>query len=86
MASCDDIETNTLFASQNNADFPILSDPEKSVAKEYGVLMPIGFPNRWTFYIDPKGVIVHIDKSVSPRKAGEAIADTLRQLNTPSVQ
>ena len=86
MASCDDIETNTLFASQNNADFTILSDPEKSVAKEYGVLMPIGFPHRWTFYIDPEGVIIHIDKNVSPRKAGEAIADTLKQLNTPSVQ
>jgi peroxiredoxin Q/BCP len=86
MASCDDIETNSLFASQNNADFPVLSDPEKSVAEKYGVLMPMGFPHRWTFYIDADGVIVHIDKNVSPTKAGEQIADTLKQLETPSVQ
>src|SRR5690606_3547469 len=38
MASVDPLAKNVEFAEQTNADFPLLSDEEKAVAKEYGVL------------------------------------------------
>ena len=37
-ASVDTPEQNTKFAKSLDLDYPILSDPDKSVAKEYGVL------------------------------------------------
>src|SRR4026209_1941851 len=55
MASVDPIDGaqgNKAFAESMKADFPLLSDTSKETAKAYGVLMPQGFSNRWTFYID----------------------------------
>ena len=62
MVSVDDLDTNTRFAKEHEADFPILADPEKKVATAYGVLAPAGFANRWTFYIGADGRILVIDK------------------------
>ena len=42
MVSVDDAETNKKFATEHDADFPILSDPEKGVATSYGVLGQTG--------------------------------------------
>lgn len=85
MASVDDLETNTKFAQQHNADFPILADPEKNVAKAYGVIRTDVPPERqlagrWTFYIGPDGKIVDIDKKVSAKSAGEDLAKRLEAL------
>ena len=51
-ASCDQVKRNTEFAKALKLDYPILSDPEKKTAREYGVVTdkrPVPF--RWTFYI-----------------------------------
>jgi peroxiredoxin Q/BCP len=83
-ASVDDAETNKKFAESLNVDYPILSDPDKSVAKAYGVLMPeYGVANRWTFYIGPDGKILDIDKKVSPATASEDIAKHLDAAKVP---
>ena len=37
-ASVDDAETNKKFAESLELDFPVLSDPDKSTAKAYGVV------------------------------------------------
>ena len=59
----DDAEANRKFAQSLGATFPILSDPEKTTAKAYGVLnLTHLFANRVTFVIDKEGVIQHIDK------------------------
>ena len=83
MASTDDIETNSKFATANGADFPILADPDKQVAQAYGVLGMMGFASRWTFYIDAQGKIAYIDKDVSVVKAG---ADTAARLAALGVE
>lgn len=63
------------------ADFAILSDPGKSAAKPYGVLMPIvGLAKRWTFYVGSDGRILHIDKDVNVDTAGADIAARLEAL------
>jgi len=81
MASTDSLADNTAFAEKNNASFPILSDSNRTVSQAYGVLGRSGFARRWTYYIDPEGIIVHIDKSVSPRTAGSDLVEHLQRLN-----
>jgi thioredoxin-dependent peroxiredoxin len=80
-ASVDAPAENKKFAESLDLDYPILSDPDKTVAKEYGVLNPQrGFANRWTFYIDKEGVLKAIDKSVNAPQAGPDIAAKLKDL------
>jgi peroxiredoxin Q/BCP len=79
-ASVDDIETNTKFAESLDADFPILSDADKSVAEAYGVLSPRGTANRWTFYIGPDGKILDVDTKVDVNTSGADIARRLGEL------
>ena len=86
MASVDDIETNTAFAKQNAANFPVLSDPDKEVSSAYGVLAGPGYAKRWTFYIDDEGKVSKIDKKVNPRTAGKMLIDNLIALNVPRYQ
>jgi peroxiredoxin Q/BCP len=83
MASVDKLEDNTTFAQKNNASFPILADPSKVMAEAYGVLSGGGLARRWTFYIDPQGIIRQIDKAVNPRNAGTALVANLKALNVP---
>ncbi len=80
MASTDSVADNTGFATKNEANFPILSDPEKSMCGDYGVLSERGYAQRWTYYIDKEGVIRLIDKSVDPRTAGESLVKRLDEL------
>src|SRR5438093_1553104 len=57
-ASVDAPEQNKKFAESLQLDYPILSDPDKTVATAYGVVhegRPVA--ERWTFYIDKEGII-----------------------------
>jgi thioredoxin-dependent peroxiredoxin len=88
MVSVDTLEQNKAFAEKEQADFPMLADPEKKVAFAYGVIAADApperqFARRWTFYIDPTGKIAFIDKAVKPQTAGEAIVEKLGELNVP---
>jgi peroxiredoxin Q/BCP len=65
MASVDTPDKNQQFAKMEEANFPLLSDPDKKVATAYGVLNSRGTANRWTFYIAPDGTIQHIDKAIN---------------------
>jgi peroxiredoxin len=61
--SVDSVPTNRAFAKQIGITFPLLSDFQRKVSEEYGVLNPEhGFANRTTFVISKNGVIQHIDK------------------------
>jgi peroxiredoxin Q/BCP len=82
-ASVDRPETNRRFAASMGIDFPILSDPGKSVARAYGVLGRSGFPSRWTFYVGLDGRILTIDKHVRAGMHGFDIAKTLNDLHVP---
>jgi thioredoxin-dependent peroxiredoxin len=80
-ASVDTAEQNKSFAASLKLDYPILSDPDKTVAKAYGVLQT-GRPYaaRWTFYIDKDGIIRAIDKEVKPAQAAPDVATKLKEL------
>jgi thioredoxin-dependent peroxiredoxin len=80
-ASTDTPEFNKEFSDSLGLDFPILSDPEKSVAKAYGVVdEKRPFPQRWTFYIGKDGKILHIDKEVKTAAHGKDVAAKLDEL------
>lgn len=81
MASVDPLADNIGFAQQQQADFPLLSDPEKKIAKAYGVLSSRGHAKRHTFYIGSDGKILKIDKSVRPATSAEDMASTLSALS-----
>ncbi len=77
----DDAETNRKFAESLELNYPILSDPNKSVAASYGVLNDSGtYAQRWTFYIDKDGKIARIDKSVKPGSSGSDLVESLKSL------
>jgi peroxiredoxin Q/BCP len=80
MVSVDPADANKGFAEKEKADFPILSDPAKTVATAYGVLNERGTANRWTFYIGKDGRILAIDKAVKPATSAEDMAAKLGQL------
>ena len=84
MVSVDDAETNKEFAESLEADFPLLSNPDKDVAIAYGVVndeRPVPF--RWTYIIDPNGTILRIDKDVNPSTAGADLVAHLTDLGVP---
>lgn len=85
-ASVDPVEGdkgNKAFAESLSVNYPILSDPEKTTAKAYGVLNAAGMASRVTFYIDKEGVIKEIDKigrNVNLDKAGEDVVSKVKSL------
>ncbi len=70
------------FAESLQADYPILSDPDKKVAQAYGVVHEgRDLPERWTFYIGKDGKIAYIDRQVKPSTHGQDVANRLKELN-----
>ena len=86
MASVDPLEDNIGFATEQNADFPLLSDPGKETAKAYGVLGVMGFAARHTFYIGKDGRILAIDTKVNPATSAQDMAATLAKLGIDARQ
>jgi peroxiredoxin Q/BCP len=83
-ASVDAPGTNRSFAMSLGIDYPILSDPDRIVARAYGVIGRSGFPLRWTFYIGRDGRILEIDKDVQVTTHGADVASRLTQLASGS--
>lgn len=80
-ASVDDAKTNGEFAKSLDLDYPILSDPERKTAEEFGVVDSAQkFPRRWTFYIDKDGKIAHIEKMVKTESHGDDVAAKVEEL------
>ena len=86
MASVDALETNQEFATETEADFPLLSDPSKQVAEAYDVLAFYGLPNRHTFYIGKDGKILFIDRQINAATSAEDMASKLEELGVPARQ
>ena len=57
---------NKEYAKQLGVTYPLLSDFQRTVSKEYGIFNEErGFANRTTFVVDKEGVIRHIDKGAA---------------------
>ena len=75
------MKKNTEFAKSLELDYPILSDPDKTTARAYGVLKAMGlYAARHTVYIGADGKILYVDREVSPKTAGRDLVARLEML------
>src|SRR5690625_495339 len=81
MASVDPLIDSKGFAQETGADFPLLSDHEKTVAQDYDVLHEKGYAMRHTYYIDIDGKILYIDEDITPETSAEDMIANLERLN-----
>ena len=80
--SFDTLEEQAKFAAREQLDFMLLSDPEQTAGKLYGVTRSDGraMPQRMTFVIDPAGVLRHVFEKVSVRTHGADLVQKLGEL------
>lgn len=83
--SVDDSASHAAFARKYHLPFPLLADGDGAVAQRYGALRNLGivkFAKRYTFLINPQGVIVQIYRSVdTARHSQEIITDLQTHLS-----
>jgi peroxiredoxin Q/BCP len=80
-ASTDPVEKNKAFATKLGVDYPILSDPDGSVAKAYGIYnADRKAAARNTYYIGKDGKILAIDTAVKTASHGSDVAKRLGEL------
>ncbi len=80
-ASNDPADKNKKFAEELGVDYPILSDPDSSVATAYGVFNPDRKAAlRHTIYIGADGKILHVDTMVKTDSHGADVAKKLGEL------
>ena len=75
--SNDNQKSHEAFASEHKLPFILLSDPDGSVRKSYGVKKTLGLvPGRVSFVIDKNGIVRHVFSSQSRATAhvNEALA------------
>ncbi len=59
--SADDVSTQAKFDARHDLGFPLLSDPDRSVAKSFGLKRPGPLRNkRTTFVIDTDGTLLDV--------------------------
>lgn len=78
--SLDSVESHKRFAQDLQLPFSLLSDSNKVLSKQLGVLGGFGaYTRRETFLIDPQGTIVYHYNSVNPdRHAAQVLADVAK--------
>ncbi len=59
-----DMESHDKFAGKHKFGFPLLSDPEKKVLGDYGVVGFAGLPRRSVFVIDPNGIVRYVHRAL----------------------
>ena len=80
-ASLDSVEDQAKFHSEQELNFPLLSDPDGSAAAKLGAIRPgAGWTNRVTFVYDEKGVLRYRDDQVSVSSHGEDVAEIVLRL------
>lgn len=79
--SLDSVKDQATFHKKEELNFSLLSDPDGSAARKYGVL-PEGssYPGRKTFLIDRKGILRHISEKVDVTNHGDDVVELLLQL------
>ncbi len=77
--STDPLDLQQKFTEKENLNFPLLADPDKKVAREYGVLGKSGFAQRATFVIDKKGIVRKIYPSANAQTNPEEVLTYIRE-------
>jgi peroxiredoxin Q/BCP len=81
--SVDSQESHAKFAGKYNLPFPLLSDADGHVAKQYGALWSLAFirfARRHTVIVDPHGKIAKIYREVEPETHSREVIGDLKAL------
>ncbi len=81
--SVDDSGSHIEFAKKYHLPFPLLSDKDGIVANQYGALTDLGvvkMAKRYTFLIDPNGILKKSYLSVDTSRHSQEIIDDLTAL------
>lgn len=88
--SVDDVASHKAFAEHHSLPFPVLADPTKDTAKNYGVLTKMmgvfEIAQRDTFIIDPKGRVARHLVNVDPKGHSDVILKELATLQAADKQ
>ena len=78
--STDKLSAQKKFTDKQSLNFPLFADPDKKIAREYGVLNPRrGVAQRTTFVIDRKGIVRKIYRDVNARKNPEEVLQYVKK-------
>lgn len=81
--SVDDSQSHAAFAKKYTLPFPLLSDADGTVAAQYGALTNLGvmkMAKRYTFLIDPAGMLAKSYYQVEASTHSQQIINDLKQL------
>lgn len=79
--SLDSVALQKQFHQREELNFPLLSDPDGSVAAKYGALIAgQPFASRKSFVIDPQGVLRAIDDQVDVTTHGDDLVALVERL------
>lgn len=76
------VDSHERFVAEHSLNVPLLADPDKEVARAYGVLLPGGIVRRSIFIVDPQGILRFEDVSLLSLRyrSAEQIAAELETL------
>lgn len=60
-----DVASHEDFSTRHGFGFPLLADVDKSVARAWGVLGPLGFLRRSVFVVDAQGVVRYAHRAIT---------------------
>jgi thioredoxin-dependent peroxiredoxin len=87
--SVDDGASHATFAKKYNLPFPLLSDKDGLVASKYGALTNLFFikiAKRYTFLINPEGVLQKSYLSVNTSRHSQQIIDDLTAIKQSAIK
>ena len=78
--STDSVKSHEGFQNKHNLNFPLLSDRDKKIIKDYGVESEYGSARRITFLIDKSGLIRHVWLKVNTSEHAREVLEKVREL------
>lgn len=63
--SSQDVSSHDEFSGKHGFAFPLLSDVDKHVSQQFGILGPLGFPRRSVFVVDGKGIVRYVHRALA---------------------
>jgi len=78
--SNDDVASHQDFCTKEGLPFPLLADPDQSMARAFGVKATLGFYQRITFVLDGDGVVRRVFDPVRPAGHAQEVLAAVRGL------
>ncbi|MBI2450894.1 MAG: peroxiredoxin [Parcubacteria group bacterium] len=78
--SVDSLTSHRRFARQHKLDIPLLSDGDKKICADFGILRDSGAAKRTTFVIDKSGKVRHIFEEVNADGHADEVLKKIKEL------